>query len=263
MKKGLIYIFIISVLFILCSVLWADKNYSQSGININIIEKEQEIEGYWDFMVKAKNTTSEDKTLTGNLYIYKNNAKIGEGIVYLELPGNSENQELFYCLMDQEIHPDRWEFAIDEIFDFILDYEDVSDTYDETDLEDYDYSDIEDDDEFEETIAESEEYEDEEPEESAYSDFSITGMWDFQSTTRGAQQNEWFCQFFDNGTVTITEVLRAEARMPLEYASQYRIDEDIVIIQENRDYFPIPRIYFIKDENTMTGKKCILKRINY
>ncbi|MBN2443785.1 MAG: hypothetical protein JXJ04_20660 [Spirochaetales bacterium] len=233
------YIAIIIALLLLSILNVSGETIKQSGLEIEVINGKSEFNDILEFTVTARNTTEKEKTLLATIYLdpqtYKDMTDENRSTpVYLEVPPKETVKEVFYLITEYEIPSPRWALKIDEVYDFIVN-------------EDFDYNDYpEISTDTEETMEKSE--------------FSITGYWKMEKTEESTFYGNWSWLFKDDGTVSIEEILQAEARLPMQYEGTYEIEGEIVSVNfGSPNSFPSS---FTISGNKLMAKEGILSKIN-
>lgn len=196
---------------------------THKGLEITVAFGESEFDDILEFIVKANNTTDQEKTLLGMIYLDTEKypgLSIEESStpVYLELPASGTAEDTFYLITGIKIPSPEWYFKVDEVYNFIID----------TDFDYDDYPELDEDEDFDFNYdTELNEEEEEIMEENI---ITISGYWKMEKNEDSNIYGNWSWLFKNNGTLMIEEILGPEARLPTSYEGSYEIKGNIVIV---------------------------------
>jgi hypothetical protein len=227
-----------AVIFLCIIVLstWVNaETIRHEGLEITISRSTSTLEGILNFIVRAKNTTDNNKTLIATIYLFPAGSqqniteKTPGSPVYLEIPKNQTAEDTFYLFYTESTEGTAWKFLVDEVYNFIL-----------SDNDNNEFDDI---------------CKEEGKEEGM---IDIVGTWKMTTGKNSKVYGDWTWIFQKDGTVIVEEILGPEARMPMTYEGTYEIKGNKVYI-DIYEGSPFPHDFEIQGDR-LVSKNEVLTR---
>lgn len=107
-------------LILLAVGVTAQTSTTENGLEITVTEQKSADTppGYVNFLVKAKNTVKEGRSMNGRIVLLSGANEVGGCTVFLALQGGDSKEKVFHCAGSGHT---SWKFSVVKVYNFYQD----------------------------------------------------------------------------------------------------------------------------------------------